>query len=1650
MDKNRTIFIAGGILIAFAAGLLLGRGIDRGEAEMRVSAGRSLVSPSARERSDQPRRPFQMFRGDDAPRAERETSKEFAFDRLILETNGSAPRACLQFTRELDASGKTNYADYVRLTPALKPAVSVAGQSLCLSGIEFDKEYKARVRAGTPSKSGEKLKRPVEVTIAFGDKPAYVGFVGDGVILPRLEADGLGIETVNVEKINISVYRVSDRSLARKSIAQGEASPEGDYFYVWDQESGEDVGVKVFDKDLTVKKVENDTVTTVFPLGAALPDLKPGAYFVRLTDQTPGGDKYRKAQAWRWVMFTDLAMTTYSSGEGIDVFVRSIDTGRPLSGVELELVATNNDILARAVTAGDGRARFEKAAVNGDYPLTPRMIMAYGPQEDFAALDLSRAPLDLSDRNVDGRAAPSVLDAFIWLDRGIYRPGETAHVSGMLRDSAGLAADRPVTVAIYRPNSTEALQQRVDALSIGGFSFDYEVPNSAARGQWRIEVKADGVGVVGGETFSVEDFVPQRIEVKLNVDEEKPIRSGETRAVLVDARYLYGAPAGALGVESEARLRLDPNPFPALKGYRYGPVNGRFDERYLTLAKATTDSSGKASVHLAIEDAPKNYGAPLRADLVVGVVEPGGRAVRESARIPVRPDDRYVGLKLANDGWGFGQNEPAEIDAVLIDWNGKQVAGDVEWRIVEEDYWFDWYRENGEWRWRRSYKDILVAEGRTTAKDAGAARIAQALDTGSYRLTATDPASGAKTDIRFYVGWRSYESGADTPDQATLTVTSETVAPGARARLFLDPPYAGEAIIAIATDKVHLVQRFKVEDKGREIIVDTDPSWGSGFYVMATIVTPRDVVKRPIPRRAMGVAYVPFDMGARKMDVALGAPELVRPRQKVTMPVKIDGVARGEDVMLTVAAVDEGILRLTKFASPDPVDFYYSKKRLGVEVRDDYGRILDANLGAATRFGGDQLGGEGLTVVPVKSVALFNGLVQVNDDGVAQVPLDIPDFNGELRLMAVAWSKDKLGSAAQPMTVRDPVPALLSLPRFLGPNDKASATLLIDNVDGAAGDYVIAVTGDDPVSADSSLTKSLAKTEQATSLFPVTAGSVGVGGVKLSVTGPANFAVERDYPIQVRTPYFPVTEISTRQLLPGETVALDRTLISNYVPGSTAVSVSFSRLRGVDPGPLVDSLYRYPYGCSEQLTSTAMPLLYLDALGGEAGRGPEFAVRPRVQEAVNQLLNRQGPDGAFGLWREGDSSAQPWLGAYVTDFLYRAKAEGYGVPEDALDKAYDALAQVARVDRWVYIGYQMQAYEGPWSNDTTEQLRRRSAAYALYVLARAGRADLSDLRYFHDALIDKTSSPLAKAHIGAALAMLGDRARALSAFGKAMQAVGYQNTGDYYQTSLRDAAGVLALLAEVQNSPGVNEMSEKFVTLMKDPNRMHTQEKAFVLLAAQSMLRAGGPVSLTRDGNAVEGNSPAPRFNLTRDDLEKGASFANKGEGPLFASVSIYGSPTSPPPALAQGFSLTKRIATRDGQAVDPTAIRQNDRLVIVIAGKADADRLHPAVIADLLPAGFEIEAVLRPEDGAQDGASSGPYKWAGKLSWTKVAEARDDRFVAAIDLYDNRNGFTLAYLVRAVTPGDYVFPGAVIEDMYRPGVFARTAVSKIKISPAE
>ncbi len=1654
MNKRSVALLAAAL--GLAAGFLIGRAGPTGPAVRSGELGSAEVGGDAATQGAAVPKSIATPRDANAPRAVAAQLEGFAFKRLKIDTSGDVPKACLEFTAPLSTDANVRYSDYVRLEPTARVAVEAAGSTLCISGLGFADERTLTVLSGLPAADGTRLARAETMTLAFGDKPAFVGFAGQGVVLPRAEADGLGLESVNVTKIKVSVSRVGDRILARKRVEAGQATAEGEYGY-WDWDAqGNDVATPIWEGKLDVAGERNVTVTTVFPLGATLHGLRPGAYYVQLEDVSPGagaaGDEGGKATAWRWIMFTDMALTTYWGADGLDVLVRSLASAKPLAGVDLALVAQNNDELGRLRTDRDGHAKFPAPLLYGEGVQSPRMVMAYGPAADYAVLDLDRPPIDLSDRDVGGRSAPPQIDAFVYLDRGVYRPGETVHLTALVRDDTGRAVTtRDATLIVRRPNATEAARFRVKSTEAAAFTQDFEVPRSAPRGVWRATLEIDGGGGGGDATFSVEDFVPQRLEVKLDVD-PTPMRPGERRPIRVASRFLYGAPGANLVVEGEARLRLDPQPFPAFEGYSFGVIGEEFAERFIHMTGATTDARGAAQLTLAIEDAPKTS-MPLRADVVVGVIEPGGRVVRESTRIPVRLADLYLGLKPKAAGGYVPEGQDAAFEAIAVDARGTRVAAQVGWRLMEEDWNFDWYREAGEWHWRRSARDILIAEGTADLGTATPATIAKRLPWGNYRLIASEVRRNAETAVRFHVGWGSYAANAESPDRAVVTGPATPIAAGSALKFGIAPPYAGEAQIVVASDRVLAMRQVQVPEKGMEMQIATDPSWGAGVYVLVTVITPRSPKDRPVPRRAVGVAYVAFDMHRRTLAMTLDTHDTVRPRQKLDVPVTFTGPAAGDKVWMTLAAVDEGILRLTKFESPNPVEWYYGKKRLGLKIHDDYGRLLDPNLGAPAHFGSDQLGGEGLTVVPTKTVALYSGVVNVGRNGKATIPLDIPDFNGELRLMAVAWSPQAVGAAARPLTVRDIVPADLVLPRFLAPGDQALATLAIHNVEGAPGGYAAQVSGSGTISSQGGgQTFTLAAGERRTGTFPLRAASVGVGEITLSISAPNNFNVARRYPIEVRSPYLPITTTETVLQRPGETYALPKDALAGLVASTASLGVSYSPLRGVDPAPLLDALWRYPYGCTEQLVSTAFPLLFVDDLGAVLRRDKALELRPRVQDAINKLLDRQGPDGAFGLWHSADGYASPWLGAYVTDFLMRAKAKGYAVPDAALAQSYDAMTQISRVERSANLGYTMALHYGWSTQDTTERLRSRAAAYALYVLARAGEADLGEVRYFHDAVLAKEPSPLAKAQVAAALLALGDRARSTSAFDAAEQAIGYTNDGDYYQTPLRDVAGMLALAAEAGETGRVERLGTRLESLMKSADELQTQEKAELLFAASALLKSAGAARIGVDGAAAKDLGPTPRFAPGPDDIARGMTFRNDSPGALWRSVTRSGAPVAAPPAVEAGFAVTKHIYTRDGQPANLTALRQGDRVVVALSGTPKDQRLHPAVVVDLLPAGFEIEAVLRPEDGAAEVHAigtrpAGPYAWLGTIDPTRVAEARDDRFVAALDVRATR--LTLAYIVRIVTPGTFAMPGAVIEDMYRPAFLGRTAAASITIAPA-
>jgi uncharacterized protein YfaS (alpha-2-macroglobulin family) len=1571
---------------------------------------------------------------------------EFEFVRYTIDVTRDQPRACLAFSSSLNP--QTDYRPFVDIGSGPEVAVNVDGSSLCLGGLRFGDERAIKIRSGLPASDGRTLAFDEDVTISFGDRPAYVGFKGDGVILPRIDADGLALETVNVDKVKVTVSRITDRALAFKTITQGYSHSQGGWGYMDYDSEVYDVAEQLWTGEIDTVGSANAATTTVFPIAKAVPRLQPGAYFVELDQISASGEEASQAaRAKRWLVITDLALTTYSGVDGMSATVRSLQSAKAVSGVKLELVARNNEILARGNSDASGRVNFSGPIMKGEGNVSPRMLMAYAPNGDFAILDLDRSPVDLTERDVGGRSPATAADAYVYTERGVYRPGETVQITSLIRNASAVAMnDRPGSVIVYGPNGLEAGRVRFkDAREYNGaITYAFPVPRTAARGTWRIATEVDGVGVAGGETFSVEDFVPQRIALTLQADSATPMRANETRPITADVRFLYGAPGADLPVEGNVRVESDPNPFPDLKGFAFGRHDEQFRESTFDLATGNTNAAGRALISLDPRAAEEtNSSRPLRLRAVLAAIEPGGRAVRDDVRVAYRPADRYIGMKPSFDDRSSREGDSASFEVVSVDRTGALKAANVNWRLVRIDWKYDWYREGGgAWQWRQSRRVVELESGRLNIAEGQRGTLkTRALDYGDYEIYLTEEANGGEASYGFWSGWGGQpQDGVEAPDRVRVQVPEALPAVGRDVDITIMPPYSGEAEIVVAAENVITTRTITVEaNKGANIKLPVTKEWGAGVYVMATVYTPRDAVKTPKPRRAVGVAHVAVDVSGRTFKLDIAAPAVQRPNGKMT--VNITATGPNDNGYVQLAAVDEGILLLTGFKTPDPAAYFFGKRRLGVELRDDYGRLLDPNQGAAgnIRQGGDQIGGAGLTVVPTKSVSLISAPVKLSG-GKATVTLDVPDFNGELRLMAVAWSSSGVGSASKPVTVRDEVPALLALPRFLAPGDVATATLTLDNVEGQAGAYRAALQAAAPVQATTGqLSATLAKGQRVDLDAGFSAAAEGISNVAFTLTGPGNINVARSYPIQTRSAWLPASNVVRTTTASGAAFSPAPNSLSSFVRGSGYVQVSFSPMP-MDAAALFDSLDQYPYGCTEQITSRALPLLYASQIAALAGRKTPADLKFQVQEAINTLLNRQGADGAIGMWRTGDGLSSPWLGAYATDFLFRAKAAGYVVPDAALDRAYDSLEEFAIRENRYSSGYDFEVYESRWHTDTERQMMDRSVAYAAYVLAKARRMDRARLRYLHDDRLNDIASPLARAQLGAALYMIGDNARATSAFRAAEQAIGYTNSGDYYQTPRRDLAGILAVAQEARQTTVVSRLAQRVAQDLPEPDRLTTQEKAYLLLAANALSGGQSAVNVTVQGEAQSvGNGV---FRISETQMARPPSFTNRGQGQLYVTAISRGSPATAPAPAFDGLLANKQLWTPAGATIDGTSFRQGDRIIVAITVAASEMRRTPLVVADLLPAGFEIEAVLRPEDTG----SSGPYRFLGEVVAPDIAEARDDRFVAAFDLFDQRR-MTVAYMVRAVTPGTFTMPGVVAEDMYRPDTFARTASRTITVA---
>jgi alpha-2-macroglobulin len=1543
-----------------------------------------------------------------------------------IDSDAASPRACFQFSESL-AARRTDFSPFVSVAGMDRPAITAEDKQLCVEGLKHGERYAISLRAGLPSSVKESLIRSADFNIYVRDRKPMVRFTTRAYVLPKTGQRGIPVVSVNTDKVEIRVLRIGDRNLLE--MVQGRDFQRSlDRYDV--RRMASQRGIEVWKGELAVESILNADVVTAFPVDQALGDLSAGVY-VMVAEPAGPKPEDNESLATQWFIVSDLGLASFSGSDGVHVFAQSLATTQPKAGIEVRLIARSNEVLATRTTDAAGMARFEPGLARGEGGMAPAMLVASDPQGDYAFLNLRGPAFDLSDRGVAGRAPTDGLDAFVYAERGVYRTGETVHLTALLRDTKGVAAaGAPLTLVMERPDGVEYRRVLTQDQGVGGRSVSVPIVGSAPTGTWRVRAFVDPKGPAVGQTsFLVEDYVPERMEFALESPTGK-ISRNEAAEVNLTGRYLYGAPASGLTLEGELVIR-QAKERAGLAGYRFGLADEDvINERQPLENLPETDAEGKAGFPVNAEKAPAST-RPLEAQVIVRMAEPGGRAVERSLVLPMVPAAPMIGVKPLFSGRSLGEGDLATFDVAMVSTDGAMMdRKGLRYELVKIETRYQWYRQHGRWEYEPVRSIKRVADGEVDAASDRPGRIALPVAWGRYRLeVATDDPSGPITSVTFDAGFYA-EASADTPDVLEIALDKAEYRAGDTMTVAVTARTAGQVQLSVVSDRLVTTTTADVQAGVAHLPLTVGSDWGTGAYVVATLRRPLDTQEQRMPGRAIGVQWFAIDRAARTLTLDMPTPALVRPNSTLRLPFKVAGLTAGEEARIVVAAVDVGILNLTNYKAPQPEEYFLGQRRLSTEIRDLYGQLIDGMQGTrgAIRTGGDADGGAVGTPPTQAPLALYSGIVTVGADGTAEVNFDLPAFAGTVRVMAVVWSRDKVGQASADVVVRDPVVLTATLPRFLLTGDQGAIRLDLDNVEGEAGPYQLAVTTEGPlaVGEGAAQTLQLAAKQRSGLSVPLRASGVGIGAVAVRITGPGGFDLTRNYALAAK----PATQVLTRRTVTpiarGEGITLSNDVFADLVGGTGTVTLSVGPSTALDVPALLQALDRYPFGCSEQIASRAMPLLYVNELATEQQLTLDVAADQRIREAIERLLARQGSNGSFGLWSAGGSDT--WLDAYITDFLTRARERKFAVSDVAFKLALDHLRNFVS------------------NAPEPEKDGGRELAYALYVLARNGVAPVGDLRYLADTKLNALATPIAKAQVAAALAMLGDRARAERVYAAALESIPAQPRLQYgrvdYGSVLRDASALVTLAAEGNGPrPVITAAVQRIEAARGLTPYTSTQEQAWMVLAARALGRETG-IALDVAGEARKG----PYYRRVRaEDLATPIRVTNTGDIPLQAVVSVAGAPVTPEPAAERGFKIERLYYTLTGEQADPSKARQNQRFVVVLRMTEPKPDFARVIVADYLPAGFEIDNPRLVSSG-----DTGTLSWIQDATEPVHTEFRDDRFVAA---FDRKAGapavFAVAYVVRAVSPGRYVLPQAFVEDMYRPDRFGRTATGAIEVEAA-
>ncbi|MEW5755343.1 MAG: alpha-2-macroglobulin [Pseudomonadota bacterium] len=1528
--------------------------------------------------------------------------------------------------------------------------LSESGTTAYFTNIEPVTTYSVTVYRGIAAVTGKQLKDTYEESLTTRHLQSHVAFASSGFVLPLDTSKGLPLYTININAVDVDFHRVEPEKIPQ--FLQSWGGRRGD---VWSLQQYQSMMNLAHSGRFDLAAPKNKRHRTNLPVKDIRALRQPGLYVAVMK---PAGS-YPESYQVTYFVVSDIGLHARFYPERLDVFTHSLDKAAPIGGVKLSLLDVNGKVIgeSRSTPAGQGTLL--------QPPAEARMLLAQ-KDERIALLDLTAPALDLSAFDL-GKRPQRATEAFVYSPRDLYRPGETVDFNVLLRDGDGqLAGNPPLRAVLTGADEKEAENTTLHGDELGYYHHEFTLSSNAATGKWWLRLYI-GSQVVGEYPFKVEEFLPERMKLTLDDGTQRArfVERDVELTIPVEGAYLYGAPASGNRLSSLVTIKQQRHPLEAYPDHQFGDVKERDKSNRIELEDIQLGGDGTGSV--TVPGDWSEVGSPLDVQLVASLYESGGRPVVRDIHYTVWPASTVIGIRPLFKAQELDGNTLAGFEVIKADQEGGlHEAQDLEVKLVREnryDYWV--YTDDRGWVSEYTEKEYVAFNDNLTIGAAKRATVEVPVEWGWYRLEVLDSETGMRSSVRFYAGWW-YGDGGDKkfsarPDRVELKLDKRHYRAGDVAKVTVIPPYAGEGFLLLEGDKQLFWKPIKAAAAGTVVEVPVDAAWRQhNLYLSAVIFRPGDTATKHLPNRAVGLLHFPLDREGRKLEVSiLPEADKVLPETTMKTRVKVAGAQSGAKVMVTLAAVDVGVLNITDFVTPDAHRWFFEPRRYGIDSRDMYGAVIDSLEGgmASQRFGGDadlSRGGK-KAQSEVQIVALFSGPVAVNAQGEAEIPMALPDFNGRLRLMALAYGAEQFGSAEQEITVASPIIAEISMPRFLANGDKSTITLDVQNLSGKPQQLSVSVGAQAPLQLSARKQDlTLADNAKVVLSFPLAAtDDFGKGALTVDVRnnakGQEKIDLSRRWSLSVRPPYPAVSRQLRAVLAKNDRITLGAEL-DGLMASTAEVGLTVSPRPPISLSAHLRQLLHYPYGCLEQTTSSTYPWMFATPdtvtrlnLSDLAAGQVNLAKRTEYLEAgLRRLSTFQLADGGFGLW-DNAAAEEHWLTAYVADFITDAREQGVAVDSGMLEKTMQRLTQ--------YVNTNGGMFAERWSQDSAHY-RFSYRAYAAYVLSKINRAPLGALRNMYDQNRADAKSGLALVQLGVALIKQGDRARGMRAIeeglGKPLATDRYYYLGDY-GSPLRDTALMAYLLEKEKiNVAGRSELIFKLADATAGQQYLSTQErlalfKAGVALSLSENTAWAGELLLGKSAQPVSGLGSYQRL-FEGSELKNGLAFRSTSNDKLFAELVVTGYPKQAPAQRLDDIHVVREYYDINGKLLANSSIDGKRALpplatgeMVVVHLRVSAKRRIPdALLVDLLPAGLELENqnlehAVKLDRFSIDGMSMAELQ-SQNQGRVKHQEYRDDRFVAAFDLYEW--GYAdLFYLARAVTPGTYTVPPVYVEDMYRP-----------------